>query len=343
VDGMGPAPLANNEMRRLLTTLLITLLLGCHRSETRVGIQTVRVAIHRDPVVFLPFRIAQTLGYYRQEGLEVQTPEVAGGAKAIEALLGRSVDVAAGSLSDAVQLVAQGRDVRCFLVLYSRPTVALAVAPKMNRMIRSIRDLKGRTIGVSAPGSASQQFLNFLLVSNGISPQDVSTVSVGMSGSSIAALEYGKVDAAVLIASAITNFEERHPGSPFLADSRSASGARQIFGSEIFPSLSLLAQESWLRDHSDCARRLVRALKKGMQWMQQHPAEQVRQMVRDDVKAETDLRAIRQAQEVLSSDGLVPVGSAEMIERFLELSNPKGQPTHIDVAKAYTNAFASPN
>ena len=61
------------------------------------------------------------------------------------------------------------------ICLYTRPTRTLAVAPALNGTIRSVRDLKGHTVGVSAPGSASHQILNFLLVSNGLSPDDVST------------------------------------------------------------------------------------------------------------------------------------------------------------------------
>jgi NitT/TauT family transport system substrate-binding protein len=88
----------------------------------------------------------------------------------------------------------------------------LAVAPALSGTIRTVRDLKGRAVGVSTPGSATHQFLNFLLVTNSLSPEDVSVVSVGMSASSLAALDRGKVDAAVLIASAIYAFEARHPG-----------------------------------------------------------------------------------------------------------------------------------
>jgi NitT/TauT family transport system substrate-binding protein len=107
-------------MRRLGLLLLPIALLACHGSD-RAGLRTVRIAIHRDPIAFLPVRVAQTLGYYEAEGLAVDMSEVAGGTKAIEALLGGSVDVAAASMSDAVQLAAEGRDVRDFLVIYTRP------------------------------------------------------------------------------------------------------------------------------------------------------------------------------------------------------------------------------
>jgi NitT/TauT family transport system substrate-binding protein len=303
----------------------------------------VRIAIHREPVAFLPVRVAQTLGYFEAEGLAVDLSEVAGGTKALEALIGGSVDVAAASMSDAVQLAAEGRDVRGFLVLYTRPSAALAVAPGLSGTIRTIRDLKGRTVGVSTPGSWSHQLLNFLLVTNGLSPGDVSTVSVGLSASSVAALEHGTVDAAVLLASATTAFEERHTSNPFIVDTRTLAGARQVFGSETFPSLSLLAEDRWLRANADTAQRLARAIKKGMRWVRDRPAEQVRQMIPNAARMseKADLQAIQRMQQGISTDGLMPAGSAELIEKFVAISNPKVRAAHIDTARIYTNEFAS--
>lgn len=329
-------------MRRLVLTLVAAGLVACHGSEPQAGLREIRLAIHQDPIAFLPVRVAQTLGYYEEAGLAVETSEVAGGTKALQALLGGSVDVAAASMSDAVQLAVEGRDVRGFLVLYTRPIAALAVAPSLSGTIRTIQDLKGRTVGVSAPGSASHQILNSLLVSNGLSPDAVSTVSVGMSASSVAALEHGSVDAAVLLGSAISVFERRQPRQTFLVDLRTPAGAQQVFGSEVFPSLGLLAEERWLRANPDTARRLVRAVTRGMQWVRNHSAEQVRDMVPAAARttAEADLHAIRQLQQVLSSDGLMLPGSTALIERFVAASNPKLRAAPIDIARIYTNEFA---
>jgi NitT/TauT family transport system substrate-binding protein len=329
-------------MRRLGLLLLPIALLACHGSD-RGRLQTVRIAIHRDPIAFLPVRVAQTLGYYEAEGLAVDMSEVAGGTKAIEALLGGSVDVAAASMSDAVQLAAEGRDVRDFLVIYTRPSAVLVVAPPLRDTIRTVKDLKGHTVGVTTPGSWSHQFLNFLLVSNGLSPEDVSTVSVGLSASSVAALDHRTVDAAVLLASAIAAYEQRHPGETFIADTRTAAGSRELFGTETFLSLGMLAQDSWLRANPDTARRLARALKRGMRWVRDSQAAQVRQMIPDAVRMTeaADVQAIQSIQQGISTDGLVPAGSAELVERFVALSNAKVRAAHIDAARIYTNEYAS--
>jgi NitT/TauT family transport system substrate-binding protein len=316
---------------------------GCQTRHTGADFRTIRIAIHRDPIAFLPVRVAGMLGYDRQEGIAIEPSELAGGTKAIEAMLGGSADVAAGSMSDAIALAAQGRNVRGFLLVYARPIEALAVAPARGGTIRTIRDLKGLTVGVTAPGSASHQFLNFLLVKNGLLPEDVSTVSVGMSTTSISALEHAQVDAAVLLASAIPTFELRNPASAFLVDTRSTSGAKQVFGSESFPALSLLAENDWLEHNPGAALRLVRALKKAMRWVRDQPVERVREMIPAESRmtpAEADFRAIREVQAAMSPDGVVPPGSAAVVERFVAVSDPRVRAANIDPEKIYTNQFA---
>jgi NitT/TauT family transport system substrate-binding protein len=329
--------------RRGLAALLAGCLAACHRAAPPADLRTVRLAIHQDPIAFLPVHVSERLGHFAEEGLKVETSEVAGGSKALQALVGGSVDVAAASMPDVVQLAAQGRDVRGFLLVYTRPTAVLAVAPGQSRRLRSVGDLKGRTVGVSAPGSASHQILNFVLATSGLPPDAVSTVSVGMSAGSVAALEHGTVDAAVLLGSAIVTFERRQPDALFLVDLRTPAGARQVFGTEVFPSLGLVAEERWLHANPDTARRLARALLRGMCWVREHPAEEVRGMVSEGARMteESDLKAIRQMQSVLSLDGLMPAAAPAVIERFLAVSNPKVGAAHVDVARTFTGEFTS--
>ena len=327
-------------MRRslILISMLIAVLACDHRARRESS--TVRVAIHRDPIAFLPLRVSEMHGYYQQQQVDVKMSDVAGGSKAIEALLGGSVDVAVVSVSDVVLLAAQGRRVRCFYVLYTRPLVALAVAPELSGKIRNIADLRGHTVGVSSPGSATHQFLNFLLESAGLSANDVSIVSVGMSNSSIAALEHRQVDAAILIASAITNFENRHPDTRFLADTRSPTGAQQALGSIEFPSLALVAQDAWLQTHADAARRLVHSVREGLDWMHESSVEKVRQEIPESARmsnADTDYRAIRDTQQVTSTNGLMPADGPQRIVHLLAVSEPRVN--QVDVSQLYTNEF----
>src|SRR5215472_14044155 len=182
---------------RLFMVVVPVLLVGCGHPNGAPSLPEVRVALLRDTST-LPVRLAQVLGYAQQEGIHLSISDTTAVSKAMEALLGRSADVATGGLSQAIQLAAEGRTVRCFINYYTRPTLILAVAPAMDGKIRHIRELKVRRVGIASPGSAAHQILNRVLELNGLRPDDVSTVSVGTAATSIAALGHGAVDAAIL-------------------------------------------------------------------------------------------------------------------------------------------------
>lgn len=227
-------------------------------------------------------------------------------------------------------------------MLSSRPNFAIVAGPRST--IRSVADLKGKRVGISSPGSPTQLFLNYLLVSHGLTPDDISTVSIGTAATSVAAIEHDRVDAASLVGSAITTVVGRYPGLTLLADSRTPEGSRAIFGSPTFPSAALLAEADWLKANADTTRRFVRALKQAIRWMREHSAEEVRAEMAETIRmadADADLESIRDAQRLVSEDGLMPADGPETVRRVLAASNQKVSTTAFDLSAIYTNEFAS--
>jgi NitT/TauT family transport system substrate-binding protein len=316
-------------------------LLGCAR-QSGPAVRTVRIALSRDGITWLPLHLAEALGYYRDEGVALTVSDVAGLSKGMEALLGGSADVAGSTTMLVVQLAAEGRTVRSFLTFYTSPNYALVVAPSAAAQIRTVADLKGRRVGISSPGSPTQLLMNYSLVSHGLSPEDVSTVSISTGAASVAAIERGQVDAAALVGSAITVLEKRYPASRILADTRTPAGTQAAFGSSTLPSASLVTTEDWLKTSNDTARRLTRATLKAMQWMSSHSAEEARTYLPEALRmpdAEGDLEAIRLSQRNLSRDGAMPADGLETARRVLAASNDKVRTGTLDLSRFYTNEF----
>jgi NitT/TauT family transport system substrate-binding protein len=321
-------------------------LMACSHGGSGPAPREVRVSLSVDPITWLPIRLAQSLGYAAQEGISITVSQAAGLSKGMEALVGGSADVTPGGLNEAMLVATQGRAVRCFLVMYTRPPTALVVAPRMAEKIRAVVDLKGRRVGVTSPGSGSHQFLNFLLASHGLSPSDVSIVSVGTGASSIAALDHGLVEAAVLVANGINAFERRYPKAAILADLRTEEGTRQVFGVTNVAMSALDAREEWLRANPETVRHFVRAVKKGMEWMANHSAEEVRATIPEGSRmpdVDADLDAIRQAQRTLSPDGIMPPGVPEITRKYLAVSDENVRSAHLDLSRLYTNEFVRGN
>ncbi|MGD1071111.1 MAG: ABC transporter substrate-binding protein [Bryobacteraceae bacterium] len=333
--------MARLKMYRFVLALTTVALVGRALSGAEASAPQVRVAVSSDAITLLPVHLAQTLGFYQQEGLAVTLTPIASASKTLDALHDGSVNVALGT-TVPIQTAAEGRAVQGFLVIYSRINTILVVSPAASARVHGMADLKGRRIGVSNLGSGSQIFLNYLLAVNGLRPADVNAVAIGVGAPSAAAMEKGEVDAAIVVGGAINSLLRAHPGLTILADTRTPEGSERVFGPASYPGSLLVAEESWLKANPDTARRFVRAVKHGMQWMGEHSAEKVRANMREDQRmadADADLATIRDFQHMLSPDGAIQAGSPEIMYKVLATSLENVRTAHIDLRRAYTNEY----
>jgi len=139
----------------------------------------VRLAVTKGPTHHLPIYLAEALGYYKQEGLDVTLHELEESSRVMQALLGGSADVASGAYEQAIQIAAEGQRVRAFVTVFHGSGMVFVVSPQARRKIQTIADLKGATIGVTVPGSPSYLFANYLAARHGISPSDLTVVGIG--------------------------------------------------------------------------------------------------------------------------------------------------------------------
>src|SRR5512137_76135 len=162
---------------------------------------------------YLPLTIAEQLKYFQAEGLEVEIVDFAGGARALQAVVGGSADVVSGAFEHTLNMQQKGQPMRAFVLQGRAPQIVLAVSTK------SLADLKGKKIGVTAPGSSTNIMANFVLAKAGIRPADVSYVGVGASQGAVAAIRAGQVDAISNLDPVITILQ-RAGDSRIIADTR---------------------------------------------------------------------------------------------------------------------------
>ena len=300
---------------------------GARSNGTRI-----RLALQPPTTNNYPSHFAQWLGYFHDEGLDVEISQIAGASKVLEAIVGGSADVGGGVYEQAIQMAAEGRDVVSFVSLQRSPNFALVTLPA--RGVKSIADLRSKIVGVSSVGSPSQFYLNRLLTASGVPVDSVSATTVGVGAAAMASIEHGQVDAAILFGSAITALQARRPDVVLLADTRTPEGLRAVFGVEDYPASCLLARGVWLRANPDVARKMVRAMLRSLAWIREHSAEEVLARLPADNEAgdpAAELAAIKMAKPMYSIDGRITPESAEAVRRV------RGE--KVDLAKTYTNDF----
>lgn len=317
---------------------------GCaNREAGREGQgATVRLGLPRNPVFYLPAYLAQELGYFRDEGLQVSVQDLPGGSKNVEAMLGGSADVVGAVYEHTIWLAAERRPTKCFVLLLERPGLLLVASPATKRNIRSVRDLKGATVGVATPGSQSHMFVNYLLHKNGVSAADVSVVGIGLGPASVVAIERGKVDAATLSGAPISMLQRRRPDLVVLADACTAEGVQQIYGMTTYPTHGLLATAAWLERNPETARKVARAVQRANRWVREHSPEEVREKIPPALRMEdaaAEVAAIRMAVPMMSVDGRVSAEGANAVRQVLAVSMERVRTSDVDLAKTFTTEF----
>ena len=328
-------------MKRRSFVFPAILLAGCgsgsapHRPVLRIAVGG------RAALDFIPVYLTSALGFFRDEGIDVTLQDLASTPKALQALLGGSTDVVAGAYDGAVQMSIEGKTIQSIAVLERWPPLGVVVAPKSAASLRSIRDLKGRVVGVASPGSSTHRFLNYLLVRNGLTVSDVSAVGVGVNFSMAAAVQHGQVDAAVagplglaLLSKASTPV--------ILADCRTEKGAQATLGTSNLPSSALMVRPEWARAHPEIMRRLCKATRRGLAWIQEHSPEDISNAMPGEYKGQDPavyLGAVRDIRPAFSPDGIMPGDGPVNVHRLLAVSEPRTRHTGIEVQTTYTNEF----
>ncbi len=265
----------------------------------------------------------------------VDLQEIAGASKAMEALLSGSADSIVGTYEQAIQVQALGKPVVAYLQLTNCHCLAMVAAPEKG--ITQVRSLKGKVIGVAAPGGQMQNFALRLVEQAGLAGTDVGFAAIGVGASALAAVESGKVDAAVVLANTLVPLRERHPELVTLSETFSPEGNRRVFGTDGYPSMALLGQSAWLQANPDRARRLVRAMRASVAWIRGNPP--------GDVLAKLgagNLEALRLHLPRYDLSGEFQLEQTRTVLEFLAKNNAGVRAANINLAQTFTNAFVQP-
>lgn len=288
----------------------------------------------------LPLTVTSRLGLFKEAGLEPEIIDFPGGTKAAEAMLGGSADVVSGAYEHTIHLQARGEYLQVFVLQGIYPGFAFALKPDKAKTYRSPKDLKGLKIGVSTPGSGTNQLVNYLLAKDGLKPDDVVIVGVGTGAGAVAAMERGEIDGLANIDPIMTQVTNSGH-AVVIAEARTKAGTEAIFGSAL-PSASLYSTEDFIRKNPNTIQALTDAMVRGLRWLHRATPEQLAEVVPPawlKVNKEFYFAAFRNQREVFSRDGRVPPEAAVKQLEIVRSYSPRVQAANVDVSRTYTNRF----
>ena len=325
----------------LLVTLLLCLAAPARGQESRPETPNVRLAVGGKPALFyLPLTVTERLGYFKNEGLDVEISDFPGGGRALQALIGGSADVVAGSFDHTIQMQAKNQPVVAVVQLGRLPGYVLGVLASKAGAYRDPQDLKGMKIAITAPGSSTHFMVQYLMARHQLKPDDAAFIGVGTGPSAIAAARRGEIDAIVNVDPVIAVLESQGL-IRVVADTRTPEGTRAVFGGP-YPAAVLYATAAFVEKNPRTVQALVNAFVRGLKWIQgQSPEEIARVMPEDYALGDRALyvRSIRNSLPTYSPDGRFTREGAEVAYQVLRAFDPDFGRAAIDLAKTYTDAF----
>ena len=345
---MAPALEGRTVTRRRCVAVVFCVLISigaCARPGREAAGARVRIAVGgQNQMIYLPTTLAQELGFYRDEGLDVEIQDFAGGSKALQALVGGSADVVSGFYDHTIQMAAEGRALTAFVTMLRFPGLVLVTSPQSADKVTTIADLKGRVAGVTTAGSSSQMLLTYMLQRNGVSADAVSITAIGNAATAIAAIEHGKVDAGMMADPAFTLVVKRNAGVRVLADLRTAAGVKQAFATDSYPGSVLYAPAEWIASHRETTARLARAITDTLRWMQSHSPQEIAARTPKTFRGEDDAlyaEALTASMPMFSPDGVMAADGAAEVRTLLAGSIDKVRTASVDISKTYSNEFVN--
>src|SRR5215469_847318 len=247
-------------MHGLSRILAVTLMAW---STSHVAAEEIAVSNYAVSANGMPFGVAMAKGYFKDEGLNITglISSAGGGTTLRNMLAGGGVPYGEVNPGVVVSAVLAGADLK--IVSDNVLTVAEFVwAVKPDSPIKTLKDLKGRKIGYTNPRSTSQALANMLVQSAGLKPDEVELVKTGGFGEGIAALDSGLIDVAPITEPLWSKVKGKYRAV--------------VTASDVLPPLDNVvgvATEEMMEKRGDFIRAVIRARRKAVKFMKEHPDE----------------------------------------------------------------------
>jgi NitT/TauT family transport system substrate-binding protein len=289
---------------------------------------------------YLPLTIAEQLGYFKAEGLDVTIVDFAGGSRALQAVVGGSADVVSGAFEHTINMQFKGQPMRAFVLQGAAPQIVLGVNPKTMPNFKSVADLKGKKIGVTAPGSSTNVLANFVLAKAGLKPSDVSFVGVGAGSGAVAAMRAGQIDAMSNLDPVITLLT-RSGDMRIVTDTRNMVEAEKVFGGPM-PAGCLYAPQPFLDKNPNTAQAMANAMVRANKWIQQAGGGDIIKVVPESYllgDRAVYIEGFLAAKQAMSADGSFPAKGPETAFKALASVDDKLAAAKLNLNAVYTNDF----
>ncbi|WP_394849359.1 ABC transporter substrate-binding protein [Pendulispora brunnea] len=295
-----------------------------------------------DKVIYLPAKLSEQLGYFKEEGLEVRLLSEQAGATAEISLIAGDAQGVVGFYDHTIDLQTKGKCITSVVQMANIPGEVEVVATAKAESIKSPADFKGKKLGFTSPGSSTDFLTQYLALRHGVPTSQYTGVKAGAGSTFIAALDQGSIDAGMTTDPTVAQLLSTGKAKVML-DMRTDEGTRAALGG-LYPASALYMNCEYVALHKLVVQKLANALVKGLRFIRDHAAEEIAAKMPADFGGGNPaiyVKAIHDSKSMFNADGRMSKEGAQNVLEVLSHCSPsvRGKRNYIDLGKTYTTEF----
>ncbi len=294
-----------------------------------------------EKIIYLPAKLAEGLGYFKEEGLEVELLNEGAGVDAENEMLAGAVQGVVGFYDHCVDLQTKGKYIESVVQLSHAPGEVELVSSKYPN-VKGMADLKGKTLGVTGLGSSTNFLTQFLMVKAGVALGDFSSLPVGAGTTFIAAMQQDKIQGGMTTEPTISRLLKTGQAR-VLVDLRTLEKTKEALGGT-YPAASLYMPSDWVEKNKPTVQKLANAFVKTLRFINTHSAGEIADKMPKDFYVgdkEGYVKALAEGKGMFTADGVMPKGGPETVLSVLSAFSKNVKGKTVDLSKTYTTEFVS--
>lgn len=289
--------------------------------------------------IYLPAKLAEGLGYFKEQGLDVELINEGAGVDAEGEMIAGNVQGVVGFYDHTIDLQSKGKAAESVVQFSQAPGEVEMVSVK-HPEIKAPADFAGHDLGVTGLGSSTNFLTQYLAVKNGVELGKFTSVAVGAGDTFIAAMEQDKIQAGMTTEPTITRLIKKNVAVP-LVDMRTVEATRAALGGT-YPAASLYMQNEWVAAHKEQVQKLANAFVKTLHFIHDHTAEEIAaKMPKDYMVGDPEgyVKALAAGKGMFTEDGVMPEDGPKTVLAVLGTFSKSVKGHDIDLSKTYTTEF----
>jgi NitT/TauT family transport system substrate-binding protein len=329
-----------HKKRQFLTALALASAFGAS-AAAHAGEKVTLMVGGYEKQIYLPAKLAEALGYFKNEGLDVELLNEGSGVDAEGELLTGSVQGVVGFYDHCVDMQAKGKIMLSVVQLAHSPGEVELVSTRYPQ-VKSMADVKGKNLGVTGLGSSTNFLTQYLAVKAGVPLGQFTSVGVGAGPTFIAAMQQDKIQLGMTTEPTITRLLKTGEAR-ILVDMRTADGTRKVLGGT-YPAASLYVTKAWADSHKATTQKLANAFVKTLRYISTHSAAEITEKMPKSFYVgdkESYIKALEGGKAMFTTDGVMPAGGPETVLTVLAAYSKNLKGKQIDLSRTYTTEFVN--